>query len=566
MVKLHAKLPSLEKWVVLGAIVGVIAGVSGVVLTVSIERVAGIVESIGGLDHVEGDTVNPTLALPFLVALGGLISGILTSKFAPEAEGHGTDSVIEALHWRGSHIRSRVPLVKLAASSALIGFGGSAGKEGPIALMGAGLASWLADLLKLTRAERRALVLAGVAGGISAVFRAPLGALLFALEVPYKRDMETEVVLPLGISSIVAYVVSILLLGERKLLWIPEVSVNYPEDLALYALLGIIAGLLARLYVRIFYSVRDFMKAVGFPAWFRPMLGGLVAGFIGLLLPHTLGQGYPFLEKAIWGELPLEMLAAGLVGKMLTNAFSVASGGSGGVFAPSLFIGGMLGAFFAKLYTAEPGVIAAFAVVGMASFFAAAGKVPFTSIIIVAEITEGYDLIIPSVIAVSLSYVVSGSDSIYESQVETRSDSPYFLREISTKLLRTMRVEEIMTRDVVTVSPEDTLRRVVELIAETHHTGFPVVDRSGRVVGIITQSDVLRYKFSELDKVKVSEAMSRNIIAVLPSSTVEEALHKILRYGIGRLPVVNSYEEMKLVGIVTKKDVVRAYETIRSIL
>jgi len=564
--RLHAKLPSLEKWVILGTIVGIAAGLSGVVLTVAIESIAPIVEKLGGLDHVEGDTVSPTLLLPLLVAIGGLISGMLTSCFAPEAEGHGTDSVIEAIHWRGAHIRGRVPLVKLAASSALIGLGGSAGKEGPIALMGAGLGSWLAEKLKLTRAERRVLVLAGVAGGISAVFRAPLGALLFALEVPYKRDMETEIVLPLGISSIVAYVVSLLILGERKLLWIPSVTVHYPTDLLYYAILGLAAGGLARLYVKIFYGVRDFLKKSSIPPWLRPAVGGLAAGLVGLLLPHTLGQGYPFLEKAIRGEFPLEMLAAGIIGKMLTNAFSVASGGSGGVFAPSLFIGGMLGALFAQLYTTDQSVVAAFAVVGMASFFAAAGKVPFTSILIVAEITEGYDLIIPSLIAVSLSYVVSGSDSIYESQVDTRSDSPYFLREISTKLLRTMKVGEIMTRDVVTVIPNDTLKKVIELIAETHHTGFPVVDEDGRIVGIITQSDVLRYRFSELDKVKVKDAMSRNVIAVLPSSTVEEALHKMLRYGIGRLPVVNNYREMKLVGIVTKKDVVRAYETIRSIL
>jgi CIC family chloride channel protein len=564
--KIHARLPSLEKWVVLGTIVGIVAGLSGVVLSVSIKLIAPIVEKLGGLDHVEGDTVSPTPLLPFLVALGGLISGVLTSRFAPEAEGHGTDSVIEAIHWRGAHIRGRVPLVKLAASSALIGLGGSAGKEGPIALMGAGLGSWLAEKLRLTRAERRTLVLAGVAGGISAVFRAPLGALLFALEVPYKRDMETEIVLPLGIASIVAYVVSIVILGERRLIHIPGVTVHYPIDLLYYAILGVAAGALARLYVKVFYGVRDLFKKSRIPAWLRPAVGGFAAGLIGFLLPHTLGQGYPFLEKAIHGELPLTILAAGIAGKMLTNAFSVGSGGSGGVFAPSLFIGGMLGALFAELYTADPSVVAAFAVVGMASFFAAAGKVPFTSILIVAEITEGYDLIIPSVIAVSLSYVVSGSDSIYESQVDTRSDSPYFLREISTKLLRVMKVGEIMTRDVVTVKPDDTLRKVVELIAETHHTGFPVVDENGRVVGIITQSDVLRYKFNELDKVRVKDAMSKHVIAVLPSSTLEEALHKILRYGIGRLPVVNNYEEMKLVGIVTKKDVVRAYETVRSIL
>ncbi|ABM80291.1 chloride channel protein [Hyperthermus butylicus] len=558
------RIPSLEKWVMLGTLVGVVSGLAGTLLTVGIEVIAELFAEYSGIDLIKGEVSEPSLVLPLLVALGGLASGLLTYMFAPEAEGHGTDSVLEAFHWRGAFIRPRVPLVKLAASSALIGLGGSAGKEGPIALIGAGFGSVLADILHLTRNERRLLVLAGVAGGISAVFRAPLGAMLFALEVPYKRDMEVEAILPLGVASIVAYVASVTILGSGRLLWLPEVGLQSSLELVLYAVLGIVAGLVAKVYVRLFYEIRDAFKVLPIPVMLKPALGGLVAGFIGLLLPHTLGQGYPFLERALLGKLALPVIVAAIIGKMLTNAFSIASGGSGGVFAPSLFIGGMLGAAFAQLYTDNPATIASFSVVGMAAFFAAAGKVPFTSIIIVSEITRGYELIVPSVVAVTLSYVVSGQDSIYEKQVNTRADSPYFLRELGERLLRQIKVRDIMTRSVVVVRPDDPLKRVIELTAETHHTGFPVVV-DGRVVGMITLSDVLRYRHSELGKVKVKEAMTRSVIAVLPDDSLADALRKMLRYGIGRLPVVENYESMKLIGIITKKDIVRAYETIRSI-
>ncbi len=563
MRRLRLRVPDVEKWFALGILVGIVSGFAGVVLSKAIHYITEYAfTSYTGVDLNTGVIGKIKLTLPFIVALGGLASGVLTYRFAPEAEGHGTDSVIEAIHWKAAYIKARVPIVKIAASSALIGLGGSAGKEGPIALIGAGFGSVLAEKLRLTTSERRMMVLAGVAGGISAVFKAPLGAMLFALEVPYKRDVELEAILPLGISSIVAYIISISILGATPLFKIPRVGVTSINQLALYALLGVIVGLAARLYVRVFYGVRDLFKRLNVNPVAKPTIGALVTGLIGLVLPQALGQGYPFLQKAMWGELPWFIMVAAALGKILTNSFSVATGGSGGVFAPSLFIGGMLGGALAKLYTNDPVVIASFTVVGMAAFFAGAGKVPFTSIIIVAEMTKGYELIVPSVIAVTLSYVVAGGDTIYEKQVDTRADSPFFIKELGDKLLKQIRVREIMTRNVVTVKPGDTLRRVVELIAKTHHMGYPVVE-DGRVVGIITQSDILRYRLEELDKVKVKEAMSRNVIAVLPDTTIDEALRKIIKFGVGRLPVVESYETMKLIGIITKRDIVRAYEELR---
>ncbi len=565
--RLRFKLPSLEKWVILGVMIGVVSGLAGVVLSKAISLISEYAfAKYTGIDLNTGQIVSISILTPFIVALGGLLSGILTYRFAPEAEGHGTDAVIEALHWRAAVIKPRVPLVKLTASSILIGLGGSAGKEGPIALIGAGFGSALSEKLHLTSAERRMMVLAGMAGGISAVFKAPLGAMLFALEVPYKRDMEIEAVLPLGVSSIVAYVISISLTGVEPLFTLPGVKVSTTvSGISYYALLGIILGLTARLYVRVFYTVRDIFKKLSVNPMVKPAIGGLVTGAIGMMLPQVLGQGYPFLQQAMYGKVAWTVMLAAALGKILANSFSVASGGSGGVFAPSLFIGGMMGGALAKLYTNDPSIIAASTVVGMAAFFAGAGKVPFTSIVIVAEMTRGYELIVPSIIAVTLSYVIAGQETIYEKQVDTRTDSPFFLKELGEKLLRQIKVKEIMTREVVTVKPNWTLRRVIELIAKTHHMGFPVVEDS-RVVGIITQSDVLRVRFEELDKVRVRDVMSKNVVAVLPHDSLEEALRKMLRYGIGRLPVVESYETMKLVGIVTKKDIVKAYEELRFLM
>ncbi len=562
--RLH--LPAFERWIIVGLLVGVISGLAGVILSEAIKLFSTeIFYPVTGVDLYSTHVQGKLYLVPIMMVLGGLASGILTSRFAPEAEGHGTDSVIEALHRKAAHIAARVPIIKIIASTFILGTGGSAGKEGPIALTGAGFASVLSEKMGLALPERRLMVLSGMAGGLSAVFKAPLGSMIFALEVPYKRDVELEAIVPIAISSVTAYAIAVYIEGVSRLFSITTFGFVSLELLPYFILLGIILGLMARLYVRVFYGIRDWFKTLDIPSYTKPALGALLASLVILLYPQAMGQGYPWLQEAIDGKLAVTVLLLGAFAKMLSSSFSVASGGSGGVFAPTLTIGGFIGGAMGVLLGGTPEYTAAFTIVGMIGFLAGAGKVPLASIVMIAEMTGGYHLIVHSLVAVTLAYLVSGSESIYEKQVDTRAESPYFLSEISAKILSQIRVKEVMSTEVITVTPGDSLRSVLELIISTGHMGFPVVENS-RVVGIITQSDILRVKLSELDRTLVKDVMTKNIIYVLPNDSLDSALKKLLRYGVGRLPVVESKETMKLVGIITKKDIIKAYEELRTLM
>ena len=369
----------------------------------------------------------------WIPALGGLISGLIVFNFAPEAEGHGTDAMIDSFHRKKGMIRKRVPMIKTIASAITIGSGGSAGKEGPIAQIGAGFGSFLASVLKVSDRQRRIMLLAGAAGGIGAIFKAPLGAALFATEVLYrKEDFEFEAIIPCILSSIVAFMVFTFHDGTATIFHIPAFSLATPAELPFYAVLGVLCALVGFPYIRFFYGSRDrFFRRLNMPKSVKPALGGLMVGIIALFLPEVLGGGYPWMQSAIDGHLAIRLMAVLIVAKIVATSFTISSGGSGGVFAPSLFIGSMLGGafgnfcqrFFPHIIT-EPG---AFVLVGMGGFFAGVAKVPIAALIMVAEMTGGYSLIVPMMIVSSLSYLLLGNASLYEKQVATqrRLSGPY---------------------------------------------------------------------------------------------------------------------------------------------
>ena len=332
----------------------------------------------------------------WIPALGGLISGLIVFNFAPEAEGHGTDAMIDSFHRKKGVIRRRVPLIKTIASAITIGSGGSAGKEGPIAQIGAGFGSFLASVLKVSDRERRIMLLAGAAGGIGAIFKAPLGAALFATEVLYrKEDFEFEAIIPCTLSSIVAFMVFTFHDGNATVFHIPAFSLATPGQLPFYAVLGVLCALVAFPYIKFFYGSRDrFFRRLNIPKSIKPAIGGLMVGIIALFLPEVLGGGYPWMQSAIDGHLAIRLMAVLIVAKIAATSFTISSGGSGGVFAPSLFIGSMLGGAFGNLcqrffphIITEPG---AFVLVGMGGFFAGVAKVPIAALIMVAEMTGGY--------------------------------------------------------------------------------------------------------------------------------------------------------------------------------
>ncbi|TFH64028.1 MAG: chloride channel protein, partial [Gemmatimonadales bacterium] len=311
--------------------------------------------------------------LPVSLTLGGLIVGYLVTKFAPEAEGHGTDTAIRAFHRADGALRARVPPIKMVASALTIGSGGSAGREGPAALIAAGIASWYASLTERDPADRRLLMLMGMSAGLAAIFRSPIGTSLFVIEVLYtEMEFETGALLYTMLASIVAYAVNGMFVGFTPLFRIPALEVPSTLDYAWFAVMGVAAGVVATLLPVVFYTIRDFFKSMPVPAMLKPAIGGLLLGSLALVLPEVIGGGYGWMQQAIDGQLLVGTLAVLVFAKILAMSLTVSSGGSGGVFAPSLFVGTMLGAMSAQVVHQDP---APFAIVGMAAVFAGAAKV-----------------------------------------------------------------------------------------------------------------------------------------------------------------------------------------------
>ncbi len=368
--------------------------------------------------------------IPLATTLGGLISGILVYGLAPETEGHGTDTVVKALHWTGGVIRARVAPVKMLASAITIGSGGSAGREGPTALIAAGFGSMYAKFLHCPERERRLLVLMGMAAGLSAIFRSPIGTAIFAVEVLYGgMDFEAEALIYCMLAAIVAYAVNGWFVGWHSLFQVPSsLSVVRLPDYGWYIILGAASGIVATILPEVFYRLRDAFSALRIPAWTKPAIGGLGVGLLALRLPQVLGGGYGWIQEAIDGRLALRLLLVLLGAKMLAFSFTVSSGGSGGVFAPSLFVGSMLGGIFAGIFHQPP---AGMVIVGMAAVFAGAARVPVATLLMVAEMTGGYQLLVPAGLAVMLSFLIQIKlssffkyGSLYEAQVAGRADSP----------------------------------------------------------------------------------------------------------------------------------------------
>ena len=377
------------------------------------------------------------LWLPLVTTLGGLLSGWVVYRFAPEAEGHGTDAVIGSYLRRGGEIRSRIPLVKAISSALTIGSGGVAGREGPTAQISVGIGTVLARWGRLRGEERRSLLLASMAAGLAAMFRAPLGMAIFSVEILYSGMVfESEALIYTVIAAVTSYAFYGLFAGWSQLFTIPQnLQIEEPAIFLAFAVLGLLAGLLGAVLPTLLYRVRDLFRRMPGPPHIRPAAGGLAVGLIALAVPEVLGTGYGWVELAMLEKLSLTTILLLLLLKAPAMALTIGSGGSGGVFAPTLTIGAMLGAAVGTLLNLlVPNVdtpVAGFVVVGMAAVFAGAARAPISTLIMVAEMTGGYALIAPAMLANILAFMIQRSlthnsvyPTLYESQVETREDSP----------------------------------------------------------------------------------------------------------------------------------------------
>jgi CIC family chloride channel protein len=519
----------------------------------------------------EGATVFTTIAhrwmIPVICTLGGLISGLLVFKLAPEAEGHGTDAAIDSFHNKEGFVRRRVPLVKLVASAITIGSGGSAGREGPIALIAAGFGSTIADIFKLDSHDRRIALAVGIGAGIGSIFKAPLGGALISAEILYRRDFEFETLLPSFIASIVGYSVYASWSG-----WTPIFSINtgftfsHPWQLLGFAILGVVCGLFGMLYGRTFYLMRDRFRDLKLPNYVKPAIGGLIVGVIGIFLPQILGMGYGWIQFAINGNtavLPLGIMIAVLFGKIVATSLSVGSGGSGGVFAPGLVVGSMVGGVawsllhnFTNLVPAEPAI---FVVLGMMTLFGGIAKAPLAIMIMVSEMTGNYSLLIPSMVSVVIAYFLTGNSYIYEKQVNARADSPAHRAEYFVPLLEKIQITDAMVTNPITVSMETYLSDLADSMKSKGIDAAPVLD-SGRLTGMVTTRDMARVSEDKWSKTVVREVMSKRLLVGYPEESLSEAFNRMTKNNISHLPIVDRNYPDKLIGLLAIHDIALTYD------
>jgi CIC family chloride channel protein len=570
------------RWLVLALLVGVVAGLGGALLTWGVDWISSVVihDVVGFQVPGHGEAADAGWSLPdrpwfllLVLPLVGLAVGWIVQTFAPEAEGHGTDAVINAYHRDRAELRKRVVPVKLITSMLTIGAGGSAGREGPVAQVGAGFGSYLADLLRLGYHDRRVLVISGMAAGIGGMFRAPLGAALFAVEVLYSDpDFESEALIPAIISSIVSYIVVASLTGWDSIFETADIHFARPHELVAYLVLGMVVAAVGVIYVKVFYGMRDNVFArMPIPNWTKPAVGGFLLAILALAVPQVLGGGYGWLQLTLDNQLPLKILVLLLPAKILATSFTISSGGSGGVFAPSLVIGGVTGAIFADLIgrvapqLAPP--TAACVLVGMGGFFAGVAKVPIASLIMVAEMSGSYGLLVPMMLVSSVAYLLTRGVSIYEAQVPARVDSPAHIGEFQIDVLERLTVGQVMEPDqrVVSVHPGASFEAVLEIVGEADQEAYPVVDEHGIIEGMFSINDVRRVMATpEVWPLLVASDLgvtAHGMAYLEPDDDLHTALQRFTVFKREILPVVDGQPPAPVIGVLRHHQVMEAYDS-----
>ena len=570
-------LANVGRWLILGLVVGVVAGLGAsaffYLLQLSKHYTFHIISGYQ-VPAPQGEKLFEGVVsgefrrwLFFLLPLiGGLFSGILVYSLAPEAEGHGTDAMIDAFHNRRGYIRPRVPYVKAIATLFTLASGGSAGREGPIAQIGAGFGSFIASLFRLSDRERRILLLAGCGGGLAAIFRAPLGGALTAIEVLYREDLETEALIPSVVSSITAYTIFTAFFGNQPIFYFPGYKFSDPRELIFYVLLGLVCVPLGIFYVRVFYGMRDWLfHPLKIPPHFKPVLGGLGVALIGLFYPQVYGDGWGWIQLAILGKLGIGLMLTLAVLKIFATSFTISSGGSGGVFGPTLFIGGMLGGaigFLGHHYFPEivvhPG---AFVVVGMSAFFSGVANAPIGALLMCSEMTQGYGLIAPLMLVSIIAILFTRKYSIYEKQVQNRFHSPAHIGDFTINVLAEMKVKDVFKpKKVIPVPRTLPYGELKKVFAESGEECFPVIDEQGRLLGVITWEQARPIIFERgLESLLIAQDLMVPAVTVTPENSLYEALVKFLESNLEELIVVSSENPNQVLGVIRHEDLIYAY-------
>jgi CIC family chloride channel protein len=497
-------------------------------------------------------------------ALGGLIVGLLVQFVSPEAQGPGVSSVMEALAVRDGRIRPIVIAARPLATAITLGSGGSAGREGPIVQIGSAIGSTLSQLAHLSDERTKNLVAAGAAAGIAATFNAPLAGVMFALEVLLARFglvPFTSVV----VAAVIASVIGHASFGDAPAFALPPSAAPGGWELPVYAMLGAAAAFVGVGFVRCLYWVDELFENWAIPRYLKPAAGGLIVGIAGLWFPEIFGVGYDSIEAVLFKRLTLSALAILGILKMLTTSATIGSGGSGGIFAPSLFLGAMLGGIFEQLVQrATPAASApsAYILVGMSAVFGAASRAPITAILTLFEMTRDYNAILPLMLSTVISTLIARQlfgESIYTVKLSRRGIDVDAGRDLN--LMRTILVREAMTpiEDMRTVTPETPLAELAQIFDETHFHGLAVTDQRNQLLGVVNLSDLEQAQAQQRMSGEVRDIYSRKVRTVFPDDTLEEALRHFGALDVGRIPVVDRKEPDRIVGMLRRGDIVRAY-------
>ena len=517
------------------------------------------------------ELLSVVLALPWYLkvwvpVVGGLVVGPLVYFFAKEAKGHGVPEVMEAVAMKGGVIRKRVVLVKTLASAICIGTGGSVGREGPIVQIGSAVGSTLGQIFKVSQDRMRTLVGCGAAAGIAATFNAPIAGSMFALEV-ILGDFGLGTFSPIVISSVAATAISRAFLGDTPAFIVPAYNLVSAWEFPMYFVLGLFCAVVGVTFTTVLYRIEDLFDDIKFPEYLKGIIGGLILGAAGLFFPEILGVGYGAIDLALMQKMAWWLLLVLIVLKILATSITIGSGGSGGIFAPSLFMGAMAGGFFGAVVhqlfptlTASPG---AYSIVAMGAVVSATTHGPLAAMLILFEMTGDYKIILPLMMSCILATVFAGmlkKESIYTLKLIRRGIDIREGKEIN--VLKSMFVKDVMSHRVETIKEGSSLAEMTDLISKSKFNSFPVLNADNQLAGILSFNDYSEALYDEhlKDLVVAKDLMSENVVTVSSETDLYTALGKISRKDFSTMPVVSPNDPTELVGIVTRRDIIGAYE------
>jgi len=497
--------------------------------------------------------------------IGGLLIFPLLRWFGDDLKG-GFSAFLERVNLRGAKLRLRPIFTRGFGAAITLGTGGSAGQEGPIAMIGGAIGSQFGQLFKMSGDRLKVLVACGAAAGVAATFNAPIAGVFFAQEIVLLAAFELSSFTSIVIASGMATVVSRALLGNTSELYAPTYVVNSSWELVLYVLLGLLIGALAAMFIDVHFRIKDRLAALEMPRLAKPIFGGLLVGLIGCIFPQIFGNGYEFINDVLLGSQTWYLLAALVLTKAVATSITLGSGLPGGLFAPCLYLGAVAGGSFGHLAVKFlPGMqIApgAYALVGMGAFLAAATHAPMTAIFLLFEITDSYEVIIPIMLSCVIGTAVARH--FKQDSLETVELSRLGIDLEAGKernIMKSLSVAEVMVREVEAIPEYMTLRQFTRFIETTQHTNFPLVNSDGELTGIISVQDFMGVVFEPalMDLVVVKELATTDVITVHQDENLDQAMRKIGYRNIEQLPVVDRETHRQLVGIISRRDMVSAY-------